>query len=182
MTVNKAVKCLQQQQSKLPIEKGNEQIWRNQTMSYLKSFFGNGSDEHKFIMGFSFGQDSESYYSEHWGRFIINKSYVGNDKQKEAYLFIDYCIETLKAKGLHKDSKKEFLNRYSDKEIIFSFLTAFIFIGGLCYTVGQITSNNKIDRLEFENQKLKDTISTMKIISDKTKVIDLPKSGSNQKK
>jgi hypothetical protein len=171
MTVAKAIETLEYLKSTIPTTDQEEKVWLIQSRSFIKSFFGDNSHEYSFINNFSF-HDSVKKVSDFWAGV---KSYDPNpdrpkvDHKLSASTFLDNCIQTIKINGLYKDPKKEFLNKYSDKEIIGTFIASLIFVGGLCYTIGQIVSSNKIEKLEIENQKLKDSISGLRAIPTNTK-------------
>lgn len=164
MKIGEAVKILEDLKSKLPIRKQDERVWRTQALSHLKLFFGNDSHEHKFMLGFSFDSSSEGYRSDYWREFVVSKKRNSNDKQQEAYCFLEACIESLKAKGLYRLPNGNFLSKFSNAQIWASIFTLGPIILGFCYFLGKMHGEIRMERVEFELQKCKESLNKQPVI------------------
>lgn len=160
MTIKKAIISLNDLKSKIPVSEITETLWLTQATSLISLYFGVDSPEYKYIINFRFNDSIERY---HTVKYISGNDELKNiiDYKTIASIFIDNCIITIKNNGLTKQDKKSYLNKYTDKEIIASFFASLAFVGGICFTVGKMIGHNKIEKLEFQNSLLKDSISNI---------------------
>ena len=160
MNSKKAIEILKIQIEKLDNPKiRKDENWIFQTASYIKDFFGKESAEYSFISNFNFKVPFNQYDNK---SFPIEQL---NLKILKSRQYLENCIETIKVKGLYKHPKPNFISRISETAlwaIISISIPGLLTIGGL---FGNMISENKNVELKIENKKLKDSILTLKNLS-----------------
>lgn len=156
MKLQTALNILNRQLSKIVnIQKGDTS-WVLQTQEYIKTFFGDETHFLHFFKTFTFKQ-LHNYGSEDDPHLI--------DRKKRATEFLNDCIQTLNDIGLYKKPKQNFLSSLSDTALWTMFGTILPLIIYLSFYFGKKEGDNKIEKLEIELQKSKDTISSIRITS-----------------
>ena len=154
MKIQTAIQILERQLSEIQAIQKGDRSWVLQTQEYIKSFFGEQSVLLSFFDKFNF--------LEHW-------SYNTEDdptllkRKTQAAVYLTGCIQTLKDVGLYKKPRQNFLSSLSDTALWTMFGTILPLIIYLSFYFGKKEGDNKIEKLEIELQKSKDTISSIRI-------------------
>ncbi len=102
-------------------------LWFNQTKSFIRDSLGDDSIEYQYF----FRQyerirgSKEEYYN------TPDKVNYLNDLVKEISQCINNCIETIELKGVHKPPKYNFLQGFTDAQLIGGMFTATLLIFGI---------------------------------------------------
>lgn len=138
MTKNKAIQILIGQREKLSDTKFNADVWLSQTKGYAKQFFGENSEQFKFLNDFSFNVFVRTITADKSLKENMLQAKKGSAKQ-----FIDDCIEYLQYNDLHKPPKTNFIHNLSDTALwtIITISLSTVFGGGVL--VGQYSTDTK---------------------------------------
>lgn len=156
MTKKKAIEILTTQKNKIDDQNyPNDENWVSQTASYIRSFFGENSNEFKLISTFKF-------YVTHFDPVEeeINVRYSPK-MENNAKIFIDNCIETLTVKGIYKEPNVNFLYKMTDQGVIglISLICIPVFSAG--YFCGNYFAINKVDAQKIEMKKKIDSLNKL---------------------
>ena len=154
MKLQTALKILQRQLLQIETIQKGDNSWVLQTQEYIKNFFGEQTILLSFFNNFTFIA-IHSYGSED-DPMLINR-------KKQATEYMTGCIQSLNDIGLYKKPKQNFLSSLSDTALWTMFGTILPLIIYLSFYFGKKEGDNKIERLEIELQKSKDTISSIRI-------------------
>jgi hypothetical protein len=166
MKKEKAIEILQTQLTKVEkINADNCYVWQTQIASYIKTFFGETSNEFQFINTVQF------YF------YIEGKDKETRDKIPRLKQFIENCIETISNTGLKKKEWKQvFITTHPAV-----FWSIFVAIIGFSFWAGTLVSNstNKGNNASNENTQNKNesvhrTDSTDKTRSNTNKILNKP--------
>ncbi|WP_440067372.1 hypothetical protein [Tenacibaculum discolor] len=135
----KAISILQKQIDKLEFEENLNNRWTIETRTYLSTFFGDESEQHKHLENFrwkpSFGSDPREY-----------KHHISS--------FLKDCINTINNIGIKKDPVDNWFAKLPDWAINLG-LPALCFIS---FGIGVVFTNNNNSELRKENLELKKRI------------------------
>jgi len=160
MKPKQAIRVLENQLQKLQnVQSYSDRGWITQTRSYIKSIFGETSEEYDYIQDF----DWLDYYIE---QYQYQSTFL--QKKSEVHQFIQNCIETVRAKGTNYE-RTNFLSRIDNATLVTITIFLLGVIGTACYQWGKYNSdlqNIKLNQM-IEKQgeailKLRDTVDIYK--------------------
>ena len=125
MKPEQAIKSLNAQKEKLSTRTNVNTAWSTATRSLIKDYFGQDSEEYKFMSKFRFS--SVIYVDEAYEEKSIKESIVRVSQ------FLDSCIENIERKGIYKAPKSNFLSRVDNAVILggLTFLLTAVTYGGV---------------------------------------------------
>lgn len=153
MKTKQAIQLLTLQKNKLPNENVRTHTWLTQTTSIIKDAFGKDSEEYIHINDFEFYSITMDSMSA-----TYNTNAVINTRKVAVATFIDNCIETIEVKGVHKEKGGNFLNNLSDTALWTIIGTIIPLLCATSYYLGKREGDNRIEKVEIQNQKLRDSI------------------------
>lgn len=152
MKPEQAIKILEGQIEKYnSIDAKTCYTWKTQTSSYIKSFFGEHSDEYEFINKFMFDYDV----------YTIVK--LPQENAKALTTFVRNCIETIKNVGLHKPPRPNFLFHIDNRWLITGICGAVVVIFTAGYVTGNIFTNAKNVEYKIKYENLRDSLDRLPV-------------------
>lgn len=139
----KAIAILQVQLDKLNVRGATvDTPWVKQTSSYIKNFFGEDSDEYKYVSGNSF-RPMPIFIPDDWGpteqKHLIN-----------ARNFILNCIESVRSNGVYVP-KGNFLSKMTDTQVGIAITIILFALAGfytLIYNLGENSGRKSIEPIK----------------------------------
>lgn len=132
-----------------------DQVWITHTQSYIREYFGEHSEQYKYISEFRFINPGELTSDP---KYELNKARVKR--------FLRESIEKIESQGLYKPPKKNFLNDMQQEALVGWVALIFSVIGVGSYTWGYQNGAHSNDvqnyKLTETTAKQTDTISMLK--------------------
>jgi hypothetical protein len=137
------------------------EIWINKTSSLIKDFFGDNSEEYKFITRFQYKK--ELITAGAIGRLVITNT-------KEVTQFLNDCMDTLDHKGLYRELRTNFVMRLDNGTLVALIFGLLAILGPTCFAWGKYSSDLQNIELKQQVKAQQDSIKTLRIRSlSKTK-------------
>jgi hypothetical protein len=152
MNKRTAKRLLLEQKEKLDDVKNRDEHWIRHTLSLIIQIFGEGSIEHRYFLQFSFSIQ----YSPGQATFVT--AALGNIKITDVKQFLQNCAETLDIHDTSNEESLNFLSKWSPPELWGAIGGVALTLFSIGFFFGTLSSSNKIDRLEVETAKLKDSL------------------------
>lgn len=111
MNKNKAIKILQTQKSKIDSASGFNEVWKNDTLSYIGTFFGRDSLEFKYLESLD-TNIKITRGSEFWRQNEKREPQINIEKRrKDAIIHLDNLIQQINNRGVptNKSFSTQFL-------------------------------------------------------------------------
>ncbi len=154
MTPQKAIQILERQRDKVDDASiPNDEVLVFQTAEYIKTFFGETSEQYNFISRYSF-----------WVKYTSMDDMVDvrrwmKERPLQFKRFLNDCIEFINDNGLYKLPKKNFLANINNGVLIplVLFILPIIFFSGKM--VGENVKNKEELKIEKNYQDLRDSVT-----------------------